>query len=97
MFISNNRPSSQLWSKKNLVKHQRNSKYYENDCSLPQKLARHSHQPRYHASRSRTSPAPSTLAYHPHKYVTHATHAKTSSTPLLKLASSSKKLSFSKL
>ena len=32
MFISNNRASFHLWWKKNLVKHQRLSKYYENDC-----------------------------------------------------------------
>ena len=34
MFISNNRASFHLWSKENLVKHQRVSKYYENDCRL---------------------------------------------------------------
>ena len=34
MLISNNRPSFHLWGKKNLVKHQKVSKYYENDCSL---------------------------------------------------------------
>ena len=33
MFLSNNRASSHLWWKKNLVKHQKVSKYYENDCS----------------------------------------------------------------
>ena len=32
MFISNNRPSFQLWWKENLVKLQQVSKYYENDC-----------------------------------------------------------------
>ena len=32
MFISNNRPSFHLWGKENLVKHQKVSKYYENDC-----------------------------------------------------------------
>ena len=32
MFINNNRPSFQLWSKKNLVKHQKVSKSYETDC-----------------------------------------------------------------
>ena len=32
MFISNNRPSIHLWGKKNLVKPQKVSKYYENDC-----------------------------------------------------------------
>ena len=32
-FISNNRASFHLWWKKNLVKHQRVSKYYENDYS----------------------------------------------------------------
>ena len=31
-FISNNRPSFHLWCKENLVKHQKVSKYYENDC-----------------------------------------------------------------
>ena len=34
MFISNNRLSFHLWRKENLVKHQKFSKYYENDCSL---------------------------------------------------------------
>ena len=34
MFISNNRPSFHLWWKKNLGKHQKVLKYYENDCSL---------------------------------------------------------------
>ena len=34
MFISNNRASFHLWWKENLVKHQRVSKYYENDCCL---------------------------------------------------------------
>ena len=33
MFISNNRLPFHLWSKGNLVKHQRVSEYYENDCS----------------------------------------------------------------
>ena len=32
MFISNNCASQHLWRKENLVKHQRVSKYYENDC-----------------------------------------------------------------
>ena len=32
MFISNNRPSFHLWRKENLVKHQKVSKVYENDC-----------------------------------------------------------------
>ena len=32
MFISNNRTSFHLLGKENLVKHQRVSKYYENDC-----------------------------------------------------------------
>ena len=32
MFISNT--SFHLWSKENLVKHQRVSKYYENNCRL---------------------------------------------------------------
>ena len=32
MFISNNRASFHLWCKENLVKHQKVSKYYENDC-----------------------------------------------------------------
>ena len=32
MFISNNRASFHLWWKENLVKHQKVSKYYENDC-----------------------------------------------------------------
>ena len=32
MFISNNRASFQFWRKENLVKHQRVSQYYENDC-----------------------------------------------------------------
>ena len=34
MFISNNRPSFHLWLNENLVKHQKVSKYYENDCRL---------------------------------------------------------------
>ena len=34
MFLSNNRVSFHLCWKKNLVKHQRVSKYYENDCLL---------------------------------------------------------------
>ena len=33
VFISNNRASFHLWWKENLVKHQKVSKYYENDCS----------------------------------------------------------------
>ena len=33
MFISNNRASFHLWWKENLVKHQKVSKYYENDCT----------------------------------------------------------------
>ena len=32
MFISNNRAFFHLWRKENLVKHQRVSKHYENDC-----------------------------------------------------------------
>ena len=32
MFISNNRASFCLWWNENLLKHQRVSKYYENDC-----------------------------------------------------------------
>ena len=32
MFLSNNRPSFQLWWKENLLKHQKVSKYYETDC-----------------------------------------------------------------
>ena len=32
MFISNNRESFQLWGKENLVKNQKVSKYYGNDC-----------------------------------------------------------------
>ena len=32
MFVSNNHSSFQLRSKKNLEKHQKVSKYYENDC-----------------------------------------------------------------
>ena len=34
MFISNNRASLPFWSKENLVKHQKVSIYYENDCRL---------------------------------------------------------------
>ena len=30
--MSNNRPSFHLWRRKNLVKHEKVSKYYENDC-----------------------------------------------------------------
>ena len=32
MFMSNNRALFRLWGKENLVKHQKVSKYYENDC-----------------------------------------------------------------
>ena len=32
MFINNNRTSFHLWWKGNLIKHQKVSKYYENDC-----------------------------------------------------------------
>ena len=32
VFISNNDPSFHLWLKENLVKFQKVSKYYENDC-----------------------------------------------------------------
>ena len=32
MFITNNRATLHLWWKENLVKHQKVSKYYENDC-----------------------------------------------------------------
>ena len=40
MFISNYRPSLHLWWKRNLVKHQKFCKYYENDyskklCGIP--------------------------------------------------------------
>ena len=34
MFISNNHTSFPLWGKQNLVKHQKVSKYCENDCGL---------------------------------------------------------------
>ena len=34
MFISNNRKWFHLWWKKDLLKHQRVSKHYENDCSM---------------------------------------------------------------
>ena len=34
MFISNNSTSFHLWCKENFVKHQKVSKYYENDCSI---------------------------------------------------------------
>ena len=34
MFISDNRKSFHLWWKENLVKHQKVSKYYKNDCRL---------------------------------------------------------------
>ena len=33
MFITNNHNSFHLWWKKNLVKHQKVSKYYDQDCS----------------------------------------------------------------
>ena len=33
MFISNNHALLHFWCKENLVKHQKVSKYYENDCS----------------------------------------------------------------
>ena len=32
MLIANNRTSFHLWGKENLVKHQKVSKHYENDC-----------------------------------------------------------------
>ena len=32
MFIANNRTSFHLWGMENLVKHQKVSKYYGNDC-----------------------------------------------------------------
>ena len=35
MFISNSHASFHLWLKENLVKHQKVSKYYENDYDLP--------------------------------------------------------------
>ena len=51
--MSNNRPSFHLWRRKNLVKHEKVSKYYENDCLqnflslfmslLPAKFVRNSH------------------------------------------------------
>ena len=34
MFITNNHASFRLWWKENLVKLQKVSKYYENDCSI---------------------------------------------------------------
>ena len=34
MFISNNRKWFHLWWKEDLLKHQRVSKHYENDCSM---------------------------------------------------------------
>ena len=53
MFISNNRPSFQLWLNENLVKHQKVSTYYENDylesflllfmCLLTAKFVKNSH------------------------------------------------------
>ena len=33
MFITNNHNSFYLWSKKNLVKHKKVSKYYDQDCN----------------------------------------------------------------
>ena len=33
MFITNNHPPFYFWSKENLVKYQKVSKYYVNDCS----------------------------------------------------------------
>ena len=36
MFVSNNRASFHLRGKENLVKHQKGSKYYENDYTLLQ-------------------------------------------------------------
>ena len=39
VLISNNRVSFDLWGKENLVKLQKVSKYYENDCSLQFNLA----------------------------------------------------------
>ena len=35
MFISNNGASFYFWWKENLVKHQKVSKYHENDCRVP--------------------------------------------------------------
>ena len=32
MFITNNDTQSHLWEKKNSVKHQKVSKYYDHDC-----------------------------------------------------------------
>ena len=37
MLISNNRALFHLWWKENLVKHQKVSKYYENDCTIQRK------------------------------------------------------------
>ena len=34
MLVSNNQASFQLWWKERLVKHQKVSKYYDNDCSV---------------------------------------------------------------
>ena len=34
MFINNNGAWFHLWRKENLVKHQKDSKHYENDCRL---------------------------------------------------------------
>ena len=44
MFISNNRTLLHLWRKENLIKHQKVSKYYENDCLLAEKECRYCHE-----------------------------------------------------
>ena len=44
MFTSNNRASFRLWWKKNLVKHQKVSEYYENDCRFLCFCVRHKFQ-----------------------------------------------------
>ena len=35
MFITYNPASFHLWSKENIIKHKKVSKYYEHDCKLP--------------------------------------------------------------
>ena len=40
MFVSNNHTSFYLWWKANLVKRQKVSKYYENDCQISKKLSK---------------------------------------------------------
>ena len=64
MFVSNNLASFQFWWKENLVKHQKVSKYYEDDCRFITEIVmlKHSSQYRKAVSCEATPKIPLTFA-----------------------------------